>query len=504
MSQPGWYQDPAGGPSLRWWDGGQWTARQCAAPEAWPGVPGAVAQDPAPGEGVLAAAGPVEPAVLFSPELHSDLFRHQQEITVPPATFQQSPPAAAPMPNRRKFLWIAGIGVAGLAAVGGVAAVALTRDSTHGGNAASTPPTGAPVPNGPAPTWTQALDNHFNNGDRSGGLGVMGGVLVRWDNAMAQAFDTKTGAPRWTGRPDLPAGYSGFSWIGLNDSLLIGATQDAETNSSLVFAIGSDGKQQFSHDVGRNAHGMGFTQVFDFDGINVLLGTRNEIVAIEVSSGKQLWRRALTAYNRASAVIGGQRCYLQDYTATLCLDMTTGNQLWATPNTCTANGASSIVSVADVLAIAGERLVVLDTVTGTQRQTVLQASTSIRGVGVAADLLIVGEETETASGDNDYTAWGINPRDGSKVWATPIQRLMATSLTTSADLVLVPTQAESGATVRLGIVVLDGKTGTIAWAESGSAINVSAGGIADWLACATPDAVYAASSTTVCAYPRHP
>lgn len=31
-SQPGWYQDPAGSPALRWWDGAAWTDRLSAAP----------------------------------------------------------------------------------------------------------------------------------------------------------------------------------------------------------------------------------------------------------------------------------------------------------------------------------------------------------------------------------------------------------------------------------------------------------------------------------------
>ena len=87
---------------------------------------------------------------------------------------------------------------------------------------------------------------------------------------------------------------------------------------------------------------------------------------------------------------------------------------------------------------------------------------------------------------------------------TPIPVRMATTVITSADLVIVPTETERpDGTVQLGIVVLDGKTGAIAWAEHGGVIAVSSGGIAEWLACATPDAVYAASSTAVYAYPRH-
>jgi outer membrane protein assembly factor BamB len=404
------------------------------------------------------------------------------------------------MPNRRRFLWIAGIGAVGLAAVGGGVAVALTGGSKHpDGQTGPTASTGAPVPKGPAPTWSHALDGHFNNSDNSGGLGVLGDVLIRWDSSTAQAFDLATGAPRWTGSPDLPAGYSGFSWIGLNDSLLIGATLNDDTDSSLVFAIGSDGKQQFSHDVGRNANGTRFSQVFDFDGTVALLGTTNEIVAINVSSGSQLWRRALTAYDVASAVIGGQRCYLQDYTATFCLDMTSGNQLWATPNT--ASNSSSIASAADALAIAGDQLgdhlVVLDEATGTRRPTAIQSSTGINQVCVSDDLFIVGEETnESASGEDTYRIWGINPRDGSKVWTTLITLPVVTGMTTSAGLVIVPTQTPVSMKPA-GFLVLDGKTGAIAWAESG-------GGADDWVACATQEAVYAASSTTVYAYPRHP
>ncbi|KAA2265232.1 PQQ-binding-like beta-propeller repeat protein [Solihabitans fulvus] len=441
--------------------------------------------------------GPVEPAALLSP-LHAELPHRQQEIAVPLATVQQSPPMATPMPNRRKFLWIAGISIAGLAAAGGVVAVALTRDP-------SSPPTDAPVPNGPAPTWTHALDDHFNNGDRSGGLGVMGDVLVRWDRTMAQAFDAATGAPRWT----LPDGQPRFSWIGLHGSSLIGTAQDAETDSNLLVAIGSDGKQQFSHNLGRvDGHGSAFSQVLDVAGSIAVLTTSGgpgDIVAIDVSSGKQLWTRALTAYNRALAVTDDQRCYLQDNTDTVCLDLTTGKQLWATPNTCPVNAPTSIALVAGALAIAGERLVVLDAATGVPRRTALQASTGIRRVGVSADLLVVGEHSETASGDDNHTVWGIDPRDGTKVWATHVPLPMVTGVTTSANLVIVPTSTPVSMKPA-GILVLDGKTGAIAWTESGggTADSESGRGTADWLACATPDAVYAASSTTVYAYPRHP
>ncbi|WP_143086245.1 PQQ-binding-like beta-propeller repeat protein [Amycolatopsis saalfeldensis] len=519
MTRPGWYQDPAGGPGLRWWDGGQWTAHQCVAPGL--GALGAVAQAPAPGADVLNGRGAVEPAA-WSPQGQAGFPGRPREVAVPPA---------APRSNRRRFLWIAG--AVGLAAAGGVAAVTLTRDAGHGGEEPA-PPAGAPVPSGPAPTWTQALDHEFDNGDRSGDLGVLGSVVVRWDSAVAQAFDVATGAPRWTGRPDLPAGYSGVSWLGLHGSSLFGNAKNDETNSTLLFALGSDGKQQFSHDVGRNARGAGFTRVFDFDGTTALLGTTNEIVAIEVSSGNQLWRRALTAYDRGLAVIGGQRCYLQDYTATLCLHIlcqpllirlqprrkrvpksksaaarvrllpvglvTTGNQLWAIPGTATGNGPTSLVSVADVLAVAGERLVVLDAATGAQRPTALQASTGISRAGVAADLLVVGEHHETESGETAYTVWGIDPRTGAKTWATPVPRPMITGVITSADLVLVPTSSAVSLSPD-GFLALDGKTGAIAWAESGAA---SSGATAEWLACASQNAVYAASKTTVYAYPRQP
>ena len=120
----------------------------------------------------------------------------------------------------------------------------------------------------------------------------MGDVLVRWDSGMAQAFDAATGAPRWTGDPS-------YFWIGLHGSSLIGTAQDAETDSNLLVAIGRDGKQQLSHNLGRvNDHGSGFTRVFDVAGSIALLNTSDgpgEIVAIDMSSGSQLWKRALTA-----------------------------------------------------------------------------------------------------------------------------------------------------------------------------------------------------------------
>lgn len=418
-----------------------------------------------------------------------------------PATVAAGPAAAAPMPNRRKFLWIAGIGgAASLAAVGGVVAVALTADRTSAGvQTGSTPP---PAPKGPAPTWTRAVGDTFQY---QGGLDMMGDVLVRWDRKTAQAFDPATGAPRWTGRPDLPEGLTSFEWIDLHGSLLIGATTADDPERGVVFGLGPDGKQVFSYRNGDSQLREVLDVIGGSDGSGIALlatakpGSLNEIVAFVSPDSREMWRRPLKAQDRAVAVIDDQRCYLQDDTDTVCLDLALGTQVWATPNTCGGDGPTSIARVGGAVAIAGDRLVVLDAATGVRRQTALQASTGIRRVGAATTVFVVSQHAETASGDVNDMVWGINPSDGSKAWRTRMPLPMGTGLTVSEGLAVVPTltpptMSPPGAAA--GFLVLHEYDGTIAWAESG-------GGGTDWLTCVTPHAVYAASSDTLYAYP-HP
>ncbi|XHU13101.1 protein kinase [Amycolatopsis sp. WGS_07] len=406
-----------------------------------------------------------------------------------------APVPVPPKPNRRKFLWMAGIGgAAGLAAVGGGVAVALTGNRSSPSDATAEVP---PAPKGPAPTWTRPVGDTFR---WLGGIDVMGDVVVRWDRKTAQAFDLATGAPRWTGKPELPDGLTSFSWIGLHGSSLIGSTTVGGPDG-VVFGLGPDGKQQFTYrkgeatlravlDVLGGGNGDGGLSLFATQKPNGL----NELVAYGPPVPGEMWRRPLKTQDRAVALIDGQHCYLQDDTDTVCLDLASGAQVWATPNTCSGDRPMSIARSGTAVAVAGDRLVLLDAATGARRPNALQTSTGIRGVGALTTMFAVGEHTETESGETRDTVWGIDPRDGSKAWETRLPLPMAGSVTASEDRVLVSTIVSSDKPPA-GFLVLRGYDGGVAWAETG-------GGTAEWVTCATPHAIYAASSDTVYAYPN--
>jgi hypothetical protein len=410
----------------------------------------------------------------------------------------QPPPVAAPMPNRRKFLWIAGIGAGVAAVAGGAVAVALAGNS-HADQAGESP-TSAPVPKGPAPTWSRAVATHY-----AGGLGLMGDVLVRWDRKTAQAFDAATGAPRWTiGRPDGVSEGTLFDWFGVHGSSLIGQAYMAETATFVLFAIGPDGKQQLRHDNGDNNLREVLGLYAESTAVLAIekAGGPDEIVAITWPDCVEMWRRPIKSADRVAAIVG-QTCYLQDDTDTVCLDQS-GTQRWATPNTCTGTDPRSIAIAGDVLAIAGDQLVVLNPTTGVPRKMALGAGFRIMGVGVSGIMtLVVGQRTQTGSGEYNDTVWGIDQSLGTKRWGTRMPFSLGEGLTTSGNWVFVPT-VDSGSTPPAGFLVLNGDTGAIAWAGPG-------GSTTDWDFCATDDPddagsnimVYAASDTTVYAY-RNP
>ncbi|MFD2468037.1 hypothetical protein [Amycolatopsis silviterrae] len=150
--------------------------------------------------------------------------------------------------------------------------------------------------------------------------------------------------------------------------------------------------------------------------------------------------------------------------------------------------------VGSAVAVAGERLVLLDAATGVRRPTALQTSTGIRGVGALTTTFAVGEHSETESGEATDMVWGIDPHDGSKAWGTRLPRPMGDGLTAGEGRVLVPTMAAE-TKPPAGFLVLRESDGVLAWGET-------RGGTAEWLTCAMPRAIYAASSDTVYAYPN--
>ncbi|MBO2455630.1 serine/threonine-protein kinase [Actinomadura barringtoniae] len=494
------------------------------------GVPGGLrgvvedclAKDPAarpPLTALLERFAPAHPGALLTVQLRQELAARGQEaasiisgpamtpaeLTGPlPSTVPPVPPAAVST-DRRRFLGLAAGGAVAVAAATTAAILLADDDSGKAGGSGGARSgskgdlvvanVGGNVPEGPAISWTGTSPSHSF---KYSGLARVGTGVAWWDEEWANIFDAVSGAKRWEGEPK-GSGRSAGNWLGVFGGTLYGTSSDDDLRA-VLFGVDGNGRQLFSHTCGPDAKDApsSFMRLFDVGGGVALIevsGTRQSFLAVDVATGRPLWTRPMTK-SWGAAVTDGRRAYLQDYRTTRALNLRSGAEIWATPNT-NAGGESPHMAVcpsAGVVTVTSLRVEALDLATGRRRWNAVTQSTMLDKP------VIQGERAYLADSQNRVRA--LDLRSGREVWNTePPVRVDGGSV--GSGMVRAITSV-SGAVLALplgsdrpGVLAMDPASGKTLWAHG----EAPAGDDKSYQsALVIGKSVYAASGTSLYAF----
>ncbi|MBC3839247.1 protein kinase [Streptacidiphilus sp. 4-A2] len=449
--------------------------------------------------GLLVRLGSTDPAELLTPALRADLAERQQRATLLPdapplpATVLATLPVTAALPDRRRFLRIAGAVAGTAAAAAGAAVWATTRTGTVASAGNSPAPkalsAGSTAPAGPSLVWQRELPTSSTNGR----IAVLAGTLVHWDQSQAAGFDAAGGSPRWTAAPQLPAGESAaVTWLGVGGGALFGA---ATSDTGYLLALDGNGRQLFVHPV-TQADSSGFAspvnQLFAVGAGIALVGVDGDsgfqLLAVDLTGGQVLWTRQVTS-SMYSAVTDGQRCYLQDGTDTYALDLRTGRSSWHAQGTGSSGDEPGLSLAPNILLVTDNKVQAVDTATGTRLWTAVNES------DISATLTNGGAAFVA---DDSGTVFGLNSLSGKQNWSTVTSldlfvdgaKGVSQNISLSQDLLVLSTGSHPG------LVALRPTDGRLLWAHQ----DTSGPAGQPWAVLASGALAFAASDTTLYAY----
>jgi outer membrane protein assembly factor BamB len=103
--------------------------------------------------------------------------------------------------------------------------------------------------------------------------------------------------------------------------------------------------------------------------------SNNKVIAYDLSTGQDLWTRALQSGADAGKLAGvcaaadSRLCYLQDGTTTYALSLTGGAEVWRAQDTVPLGCPAALTLASETLLVAGTRLLALNAATGRQLWT---------------------------------------------------------------------------------------------------------------------------------------
>ncbi|MEN8655909.1 PQQ-binding-like beta-propeller repeat protein [Streptomyces sp. 21So2-11] len=346
----------------------------------------------------------------------------------PPPTFvdassQSTPvqlggPAPAPAASRRRFLGLAGGGVAGVAIAGTGGAWWLSRgDATKGKAGGKTPgASGEPEvfttpPNGvaPQPLWHESVSVDTLSPDRR--LLIHDGMLLISGDPLV-AYDVKTGKPRWTRKGITPAG-SPLLLAGGRLFLL-----STEFDGAVVGLDAKTGKEVWRSRLGEE---MSAGSTIAVDDTNVYVtatvndgSTRDSLTAVAAIShrtGKVAWTQrrdqGTDDYDVAGTVVGNRFVYTDSNFNLTVRDTAKGRQLWSRKIGDDLEWTPEVHS--GLVFVPGDTLRAFDVATGKLRWTL--SPSGRRGF---KEPMVVDGVLYVA--DYDQGVWAVDPKSGTKRW----------------------------------------------------------------------------------------
>ncbi|GAA0321694.1 PQQ-binding-like beta-propeller repeat protein [Actinoallomurus spadix] len=275
---------------------------------------------------VLAALTPADPRALISPALRREVAARETEANrvssepvVAPPPLPRIDDTDAGAPGRRRVLGlVAAVAVAGIGA--GTTAWSLTRGNSK---AAKPAPRGTALATAPPPAWTFTPPKPFST---STSLLVAGGVVLWGGDDGTYGVDAGSGRRRWA--PDIALASSDA----VHGSTLItdGEGKDDEDRSLILIDVPTGRTTKFPM-----PHGTLLLSVFGVAGDTLLLETESTsddsvdptVWAVDLASGKILWRRPISDVDVCGAV-DGTSLYLNSKPTLIALDAATGRERW--------------------------------------------------------------------------------------------------------------------------------------------------------------------------------
>lgn len=421
---------------------------------------------------------------LVSPQLRGEIARREHEASqlTGGRVLRPWPPTLPPDAlrlTRRRVLVLAGVAGASAVAAGGTAIALADGGGTPTAASAS-----------PRPAWTYTQEHAFS----SAGLALAEGTIVWWDQDMALGISAETGAHLWTGPEQV-------QWVGVFGSTLFGNPDDP--GNTLLGVDARTGRTAFQHSTG--AWSLGPDGVCDVGGGMALVDLESDdavqnlgvqtLGVMDLSNGTILWTRNFqpSAVVLANAVTDGRGCFLLSGTTIYGLDLRTGDQRWAVPNAVAPAVDTSPVLAGDVLIVASDRILGLDTATGRRLWTGVTDEPGVVAVHGSRIYLVDGD------GVSDRVR-SIDARTGTVIWTTSSAVDLAPSanaqpsMSVSAELLTVSLEGFPGET---GVQALRTSNGRVLWTYEAPRPQDSR---STWSALASGDTVYASSPTSLFAF----
>jgi serine/threonine protein kinase len=388
--------------------------------------------------------------------------------------------------SRRSVL--AGAGALAVAGAAG-ALIAVRAGRRSGADPARSPAEPTPTAE---PLWSAALPQEAIDSE----LVLLGDTLVcvGQDEGEARGFSCSSGEQLWTlqksgGSANESDGNAIIAFGGASGSAIYGwafdtlQSVDAGGRARTVQGYADDSPLLYSDILAASGNIL-------ICAVVMVGSSDNEIIAYDLSTGQELWTRALqvrpvaTSLAGVCAVTDARLCYLQDGTTTYALNLAGGAEVWQAQDTVPLGCPSTLALASGTLLVAGTRLLALDAATGHQRWTAAdrwtptsfysgtpnnaQAFQYIEGRFTSL-LDVQGKTAYFVNGSN--TVFAVETSTGKTVWTYTSDALSGNGGFSSfpaqtgfatGSFVAVPcqTQLSNQAIMVRSILVLDGATGT--------------------------------------------